>query len=201
MASNRRRQFRRPLGERRYRKLFLVAVEGAKTEPQYFGLLNVGNAVVRVECIPGDESTSPPQVLARLKERIKKSGLLKTDEAWLVVDKDDWTDDQLVPLLEWSRQSDRNGFALSNPKFEYWLLLHFEDATIASSRQCSEKLQRYLPDYDKGIDGRKFTELRINEAIERAKQRDSPPCSDWPRMFGTTVYRLVERIMQARRTT
>ena len=34
-----RRNFRRPLGERRYRKLFIVATEGVKTEPQYFAIL------------------------------------------------------------------------------------------------------------------------------------------------------------------
>jgi hypothetical protein len=76
-----RRKFQRPLGERRYRKLFVIAVEGVKTEPQYF--------------------------------------------------------------------------ALSNPKFEYWLLLHFNDGTgIASSRDCSDRLKRHLPGYDKGIDAR-----------------------------------------------
>jgi hypothetical protein len=199
MASRKRRQFNRPMGERRYRKLFLVAVEGSKTEPQYFALLNIGNAVVRVECIPGEEATSPPQVLARRKERIKKSGLAKTDEAWLVLDNDDWTDEQLIPLFEWSQASQRYGFALSNPKFEYWLLLHFEDASIASSRQCSEKLERHLPNYNKAIDSRKFTKERILSAVDRAKQRDSPPSADWPRTFGTTVYRLVEQIFEARR--
>lgn len=39
MALKKRRSFSRPLGERRYRKLFLVAVEGSKTEPQYFAML------------------------------------------------------------------------------------------------------------------------------------------------------------------
>ncbi|HEY9731922.1 MAG TPA: RloB family protein [Drouetiella sp.] len=199
MASRKRRHFSRPLGERRYRKLFLVAVEGSKTEPQYFAMMNTGNAVVRVECIPGEEATSPPQVLERLKARIKKNSLRKTDEAWLVVDKDDWTEEQLVPLFAWSQENPQNGFALSNPKFEYWLLLHFEDATVTSSRQCSEKLERYLSNYDKGIDARKFTDERIRAAIARAKTRDSPPCTDWPRTFGTTVYRLVERILEARR--
>jgi len=199
MASKNRRQFSRPFGQRRYRKLFLVAVEGSKTEPQYFALLNTGNAVVRVECIPGEHATSPPQVLERLKARIKKTALRKNDEAWLVVDKDDWTEEQLVPLFAWSQTSEQNGFALSNPKFEYWLLLHFEDATVSSSRQCSERLERLLPGYDKGIDVRKFTDDRIEAAIERAKTRDTPPCADWPRSFGTTVYRLVERIMLARK--
>lgn len=35
-----RRKFQRPLGERRYKKLFLIAAEGIKTEPIYFGLFN-----------------------------------------------------------------------------------------------------------------------------------------------------------------
>ena len=60
-------------------------------------------------------------------------------EAWLVVDKDQWTDDQLIKLLEWSQKADNYGFALSNPKFEYWLLLHFEDASgVKNSRDCVE---------------------------------------------------------------
>ncbi len=199
--SRKRRHFSRPLGERRYRKLFLVAVEGSKTEPQYFAMMNTGNAVVRVECIPGEEATSPPQVLERLKARIKKNALRKTDEPWLVIDKDDWTEEQLVPLFAWSQESAQNGFALSNPKFEYWLLLHFEDATISSSRQCSEKLERHLPNFDKGIDVRKFSKQRIEQAVERARTRDTPPCADWPRTFGTTVYRIVDRILQAQRET
>jgi len=32
-----RRKSQRPLGERRYRKLFVIAAEGVKTEPQYLG--------------------------------------------------------------------------------------------------------------------------------------------------------------------
>ena len=40
---------------------------------------------------------------------------------------------------------------------------------------------------------------QIDDAIRRAKKRDYPPCSDWPRSPGqTTVYRLIENILQAR---
>lgn len=201
MALKRRRSFSRPLGERRYRKLFLVAVEGSITEPQYFATLNKGNAVVRVECIKGTARTSPPEVLKRLKDRIKRNELAKTDEAWLVVDKDQWTDEQLKPLFEWSLLDARYGFALSNPKFELWLLLHFEDTTVDGPRQCSEKLQKHLPKYDKSIDSSKFSEEQVLNAIERAKRRDNAPCEDWPRSFGTTVYKLVEKILAARQST
>ena len=45
----------------------------------------------------------------------------------------------------------------------------FEDGTgIASSRDCSDRLKRHLPGYDKGIDARKITRDRIDEAIRRA---------------------------------
>lgn len=192
------RRFRRPLGERRYRKLFLIAVEGVKTEPQYFAIFNNRQSVIRVKCVTGNHRSSPPEVLKRLKDYLRKKELRSSDEAWLVVDKDNWTDEQLEQLQAWVQERNNYGFALSNPKFEYWLLLHFEDGNdISSSRDCSDRLKRHLPDYDKGIDTRKITRVRIDEAIRRARQRDNPPCADWPRNIGgTTVYKLVESIIR-----
>ncbi len=103
-----------------------------------------------------------------MEGHLRQEALGSSDEAWLVVDKDQWTDEQLDQLHAWARTHDNYGFTLSNPKFEYWLLLHFEDGTgIASSRDCSDRL------------------------------RDNPPCTDWPRALGgTTVYKLVENILQ-----
>lgn len=89
--SARRRTFERPLGERRYRKLFIVAVEGSKTEPEYFAWLNRSNALVRVHCIPSKTHSSPRQVLKRMREQLRAEKLAQGDEAWLVVDKDQWT--------------------------------------------------------------------------------------------------------------
>ncbi|MDO9509305.1 MAG: RloB family protein [Thermovirgaceae bacterium] len=193
-----RRKFQRPLGERRYRKLFVIAVEGVKTEPQYFALFNDQQSVIQVNCLKGSHDSSPPQVLKRMEDHLRQEELRSSDEAWLVVDKDQWTVEQLAQLHAWAQEHANYGFALSNPKFEYWLLLHFEDGNgIASSRDCSDRLKRHLPDYDKGIDARWITRERIDEAIRRARQRDNPPCADWPRgLGGTTVYKLVENILQ-----
>jgi hypothetical protein len=84
---------------------------------------------------------------------------------------------------------------LSNPKFEYWLLLHFEDGNgVGTSRECTDRLIAHLPNYQKGsVDTRKLL-AGVNDAVERAKRRDNPKCVDWPKMTGTTVYRLVEKI-------
>ena len=191
-----RRRFKRPPGQRRYRKIFVIAVEGTKTEPQYFAIFNDQNSVIHVKCVKGNHHSSPPQVLDRIVDYLKQDPLLASDEAWLVVDKDNWTDDQLAQLYAWSKKSDHYGLAVSNPKFEYWLLLHFEDGKgISTSDACSKRLKRYLPNYTKGIDRRDFTPARIRDATHRAAARDNPPCRDWPRSTGTTVYRLVRKLL------
>jgi hypothetical protein len=194
----RRRSFQRPSGKRRYRKLFIIAVEGTKTEPQYFALFNNQQSIIQVNCLKGNHGSSPPQVLKRMEDHLKKETLRKSDEAWLVVDKDQWTEAQLTQLHAWSQKNDNYSLALSNPKFEYWLLLHFEDgAGITTSHECTDRLRRHLPFYDKGIDAKKITNARIDSAVRRAKIRDTPSCSDWPRHIGgTTVYKLVENIRQ-----
>ncbi|MGI6496437.1 MAG: RloB family protein [Kiritimatiellia bacterium] len=189
----------RPLGKRRYRKLFVIAVEGAITERLYFGMLNRRqDSVIHLKCLHDKHKSAARQVLKRMQEYLKQNNLKDTDEAWLVVDKDSNSDDVLEALCRWAKGKPNYGFALSNPKFEYWLLLHFEDGGGVTSPQiCGDRLKRYLPDYNKGINARDFTHERIEDAISRAKRRDNPPCDDWPRApGGTTVYKLVENILR-----
>ncbi len=135
-----------------------------------------------------------------MTDHLESEGLKSSDEAWLVVDKDQWTDEQLTQLHQWSLQQENYGFALSNPKFEYWLLLHLEAGTwVTFSRDRTARLKRRIPDYDTGIDTRKISQPQIDDAIRRAKKRDHPPCEDLPRNLGqTTVYRLIENILKAR---
>lgn len=115
-----------------------------------------------------------------------------------MVDRDQWSEHQLARLHRWSQGANNYGFALSNPKFEYWLLLHFEGAKgVRTSRECSRRLRRHLPGYDKDVHGRKFTRTNIENAVRRAEERDNPPCVDWPREPGqTTVYRLVGKLLE-----
>ncbi len=191
------RTFQRPLGQLRYKKLFVISVEGSKTEPQYFAIFNQPQSIIKVKCLkrPLTES-SPTQVLKKMRSYLRKESLKKTDEAWIVVDKDDWTQDQLRELLQWAKTSEYHGFALSNPSFEYWLLLHFEEGKgIVNAQECLTCLKRYLPNYKKDIDSKKITPELIAKAIRRAKQRDANRSNDLPQMCSTTVYKLVEKIM------
>ncbi len=191
------RRFQRPLGQRRYRKLFVVAVEGARTEPEYFAILQSHNSNVSVKCLKKANRSAPPQLLRYMRDFLKREDLSSTDEAWLVLDKDCWTDEQLAALHAWSEESDSHGLALSNPNFEYWLLLHHEDGDgVASARECLDRLRHHDPGYCKRVRPADYPPDRVREAIRRARRRDSPACADWPHAPGaTTVYRLVERIL------
>lgn len=192
-------RFRRPLGRRRYRTIFVISTEGSVTEPAYFegrGIFDALACNALVKCVPrASGKSSPVHVLEGMKQYLKKTELRDNDEAWLVVDKDNWTDKQLKELHDWAKVKENYGLAVSNPCFEYWLLLHFEGGSgMSSSRECTERLKNYDSDYKKRVEPRKYRD-KIDEAVRRAKGRDDPPCADWPRNTGTTVYRLVEKIL------
>jgi len=182
--------------------MFVIVAEGTVTEQEYFHLfedeLLVEGSFVHVKCLPNKANLPPREALRRVREYVHKESLKRTDEAWVVVDMDYWSEEHLVELHGWAQSRKNYGFALSNPKFEYWLLLHFEDAKgVATGEDCDKKLAKHLPDYDKHVYGRKFTREKIQAAIDRAKKRDIPPCADWPRKTGTTVYKLVEKILES----
>jgi len=54
-----------------------------------------------------------------MKSHLKDRELQKEDQAWLVVDRDNWANMEIAKLHEWSMHRENFGFALSNPKFEY----------------------------------------------------------------------------------
>ncbi|MBF0195935.1 MAG: RloB domain-containing protein [Magnetococcales bacterium] len=192
-----RRKFtRKGQGKSHYKRLFIISPEGSTTEPQYFKLLNQLSAPEFVINCLINKKSSPNKILKKMIDELQKTSLKKGDEAWIVIDKDNWTDDQLNSLYQWSKKSETNGLAVSNPKFEYWLLLHFENGCQGTQPStCCSRLLAHIPNYSKHIDSKLFTIDSIKYAIHNAKLRDSPPCSDWPKFQGaTTVYKLVEKL-------
>jgi hypothetical protein len=102
--------------------------------------------------------------------------------------------------------------ALSNPCFEFWLLLHFDEGTGAvDNDKCISLLKKHVSAYGKDRSKRRknldhpdiiklFTNHSIESAIKRAKTKNIPPCNAWPKQSGcTTVYLLIERILDAAR--
>lgn len=194
-----RRSLQRPLGTRRYRRLFILSTEGRLTEPQYFTAIVRDLARVHVHCIPSADKSAPRAVLKRMQSHLREAALRPGDEAWLVVDQDRWTPAQLGELHAWSKTEQHYGFVVSNPSFEYWLLLHFEAGDGVSTQQvCRNRLRRHLPHYDKHVDAAAFPRETVVTAIDRARRRHLPDSGDWPSIAGvTTVYLLAEKLLEA----
>jgi len=195
-------QFTRSSGKRFYKRLFLVGVEGTRTECDYFSMFN--SAYVHVIPVASREGNSPKKVLSALKAAVPRFQLRDGDYLWIVVDRDEWPEEELELCRMWALDPKESpgqykGFSLSNPKFEFWLLLHFEDGMQhTTSKACREALCAHLPEYKKSLVRSDFDAESISAAIQRAKTLlGAGDPTDWPREAGkTTVFTLCEAIRQ-----
>jgi len=196
--------FDRSSGTRYYRRLFLISSEGHVTEPSYFARFNSSN--LRVECLAENGKSAPLQVLGRLKKAMNKRRLQPGDQVWLVVDRDEWKERDLDALAAWVKEvgasaTIRRGLALSNPKFEVWLLQHFEDAAAnCTAKACVERLRQFMPQYDKFVDHGLITDEMISAAVSRGNEALESDDA-WPKKTGaSTVSRLVEEMLTVKGT-
>jgi len=174
-----------------------VGCEGTVSEVQYLRILNHDQTAVLVKPMRRKNDGAPKRLLADMRRWLREEQPRANDQAWLVVDTDSWPEEHLHALHQWTAENASHHLAVSNPAFELWLLLHFEDGHgIATPAECRRRLERHLPGYDKSVNARAFPRERVAAACERARVRDTPACCDWPRNPpGTTVYRLVDAVM------
>lgn len=209
-----RKDFIRLEGTRSAR-LVVIAAEGRSTENIYFEAMKVSLCAsdVHVEVLHRDsDSSSPESVKAQIQEFVSEYNIEDDDQLWVVVDKDRWGDKMLSSVAQYCAKGDNLYFCLSNPCFELWLLLHFEDVASYSPEQMkllaeNKKTSRHGETWLK----RKMKELtghyheadydamaiikNVAVAIDRAKALDTRPADRWPQTVGTRVYLLVQSIM------
>jgi hypothetical protein len=122
-----------------------------------------------------------------------KDANLGYDEVWCVFDVDDH------PRVDDAKQQARdNGIklAISNPCFELWVLLHFQDQRAHISRaQLRVACTKHLPDYKKDLPTEQLSPL-YDQAAARARNLDA-----WQQEQGrqdanpsTGVYKLTQAI-------
>jgi len=202
-------------------KIFVLAYEGNNTEALYFEDLKEDIRfnddliyLVSLRRSKGDTNSAPKHVFRKLKKEAKEVyNFDKSDELWMVIDRDSWTN---IPEISALCKAEGNfSLALSNPCFEFWLLLHFkglnefstfeikkifENKKTGKGRQrkayLKKLLVRILPGGYNESDPRPDRFLpNLNIAIERAKKLDDPSL-DYPTYLGSHVYRLVEKIIK-----
>ena len=187
MARDRRK------GTTQQQRFIRVVTEGKKTEPRYLNSLRAAGFRLSVDKFGVPVSDFMKWLRRSDKRPLKELGWdPKLDTLWYVCDVDGTDTAVLMELIELARKI--NGrIAISNPSFELWLLLHFEDAPKSTAQHLLEKkLSKLLGEkYSKmDFDTSKFAG-NIDEAVTRAK-RLSPNPDNVPSRPGTTVWALIE---------
>ena len=181
----------RRVNTRDMRPRFLVVCEGEQTEPNYFRRFARPWVTVNVLGL----GVGPIRLVERAANEARKPEH-KGSRVWCVFDRDEVKAEQFNKAYELAQ---RKGFAVaySNPAFELWLLLHFQEcrAPLSSRREYIERLSQHLPRPYEKSDRRMFDRLEALQpaAIRRAAELLSTyepcsPCHDDP---STTVHRCV----------
>ena len=184
--------------DRRDAKLFIVATEGKETEKQYFRIFNNSRIKVEILATTEDGKSSPEYVLERLDIFKERYDLDEDDMLWLVSDVDRWGAKKLSSVCSQARQKGYN-LAISNPCFEVWLTLHFEDINN-QDRTCDNfkaRLRTILGSYNGSNLDISAYKQNIENAVNRAKNLHQISQQDWPPTLGTHVYRLVEILQES----
>jgi hypothetical protein len=180
---SRRRPFRQSADR------ILVVCGGVRTEPDYFEGMKSSYRNPAVKIIVRKAGVSPVE-LVELAMSVRDRDNDSFDEVWCVCDVDDF---DLTAAVGLAARNDVR-LAVSNPCFEVWLLLHFEEcmAAMTGYEQLRRRLAKHIPDYDK--DPGPFARLRpgVGLAIERA-QALAPPGTEHERNPATGVWVLATK--------
>jgi hypothetical protein len=194
---------RRRAPSRQPKQRILIVCEGRVTEPTYFRDLRQEARNPRVELVIARETGVPltvVEIAVRLRSdaasdaRRQRDDNLLYDQVWAVFDVDEHSHLDRAKAL-----ARENGIelAVSNPCFELWALLHFQEQRAYIERQPLRMLlQRHLPGYDKVL---AFVRLHpaYSDAVRRAEDlnRDSERQNESGRNPTTGVYRLTTVIL------
>ncbi len=202
-------------------KLFVLSYEGKVSEKKYFEDLRnseIFNDSGLIEIIslkrPSDKGSDPISVKKLLQEAKREFRFKKTDEFWLIIDRDDWEsihNHNFDSLVADCKAENNFYLAMSNPCFEIWLILHLKDVKEFSDEEIAKILENKKISSSKNhidkvlgdIQGRGYNKRpnpkvflpKTQIAIEQAKNLDADK-EDYPTNIGTHVYKLVEKIIK-----
>lgn len=202
MVKRRNDTLRRGKPTRAYRKVVWLSSEG-QTEKDYFSM-DVFRALPVSIKFPKNihpNRTNPAAVLKRFKKALRENDFRKADEAWLVIDIDVWDKKEFVKLLKWARDDARHHLAVSNPKFELFLIMHFERGNgCTTPGQVDTRLKKLIPGYDKRLKPNQFDIEQVKVAVENARIKRVSCSADLPEAGMTDVYELVARLLGEMKT-
>jgi hypothetical protein len=197
VAKRKNDPLKRKVGGRGYRNACWVSAEGT-TERDYLMMDALKGSGMNVR-FPEDvhpHRRDPTQVLKRFEKAMRNRTFRKDDEAWILVDVDAWDEKSLCSLLDWASRDSRHHIAISNPKFELFLVMHFERANGCTTPQkVDAALKKHMPRYTKRLSRTEFSREQVETAIGNAKMKRAGCKEDFPAPGMTDAYLLAERLL------
>jgi hypothetical protein len=211
-------------------RFIIIASEGADTERLYFSTLNDSIKSTRLRTVQieflerGKNSSNSLErenersksghnyVIKQLDNYKKEFSLGDNDELWLVIDRDSHnnTTKNIKNIAQKCLQK-KYYLGLTNPNFEFWLLLHYKNIDLYSEQQKLDilnntkvKNKKYIEQelskvlgktYDKSKYDAKALIPKIPFAIEQAEKLDN--LQRWHEdSLGTKLHNLIKSIQK-----
>jgi RloB-like protein len=135
----------------------LIAYEGMGTEKGYFNAIRqyLRLQTTRVILAPHtgtDPYTIVKQTISLREEQISDEAWIEGDSAWAIFDGDEHIHNDLQRWNNALQTAARKkiNLAISNPCFEFWYLIHFQDHSAnLNNKQAESSLKIHIPNYEK----------------------------------------------------
>ena len=196
IRSTSRRQGVRPPAAR-----ISVFTEGSVTEPKYLKAFERAFRNTSINLRPVGVGGDPRAVVERAiadRKSTKRDPLAVSDTTWVMFDRD--AHQRFEEAIDMASANSIH-LAVSNPCFELWAVLHYQDQDAHVERgECQRKLESLCSSYGKGK-GKVFDdletisnayELAVNRARNLQKRRSEEGTPDGNPSTG--VHRLTEHI-------
>lgn len=224
-------------------KIIFLSCEGSVTEEEYFAIVTkIFDSIksrIRFISVVEDEihtrakvrtveqnrvlgQNKPKQLVEKInrfkeeKEDIYQFSKHKEDEFWIVTDIDQNTEaEHIEDFKDALNMCDEKGYgyAISNPFFEMWLLLHHDDVKDDDRAYAVTPNHKYeptnhfkermrdlnVPMYGNGgkyIHKEHYNLSKIKMAVTRAKALHIDTSNRYPEYYATTVYKLMEKMLE-----
>lgn len=212
-----REEFFRQSNTTEKEKIFVLAFEGNKTEEQYFSEFRhsnkFNNEIIYLHLLKRskqDTKSAPNHVFYKLKREAKDEyNFSNHDELWMIIDTDNWKN--IPDIINSCKELQNMYVAVSNPCFEFWLLLHIKNMNEYSTEELSLILSNKKVTSKKNYVDTKIVEImgsynksnliasefipHINFAIKQAKNLDNSNES-YPTKLGSHLYKLIQKIIK-----
>ena len=203
--------YKRTVNTRPTEEFIVIAVEGAITEPKYFGKIRdeLKNGNIKLEILPPLNNTDshPKNRLTDLLSKLKNYS--KKDSFWLVCDVDMHKG---LPAVIKQAKKEKIRPIISNPCFEVWLYLycgnlkiiddtvHFDATQIINQGELDSQKMKEIYKKSK-VNHNNNHQIAIEKAQELTKNDDVKTFLIEPKHRGKShVYKLVQEILENKNT-